>query len=212
MPSRHPKTMHRVSGHSLTHRILNLTPPQFVATNWKVWLRCMVWTWEVWTPSPGLLLYTQSSGQLNQKRIPTHTLMSTFDSFFAFPTQSNSSLKRYIAFVLSIFLVYHSPFLYMAFAHRSLAYITHVMPLHIKTLCAGRPEQAPTAPPNTLYSRWRTRTVPHSFPAFIFISVTLQSAKKYLASNTHPSCTLKTHFPLTLALSDTEWGMLSVFG
>lgn len=41
---------------------LEVTPRQLATTNWEAWRRCMVWTWQAWTLSPGLLLYISSSG------------------------------------------------------------------------------------------------------------------------------------------------------
>lgn len=134
-----PETMH-VCARARTHTTLNLTPPQLATTNWKVWRHYMVWTCQVWTPSPGLSLYTQSSGQLSQKRNQTNSWM--LYSLFAFPARLNCSSKGNTTFVRSILFM---TLLFLHFAHVLPA--SNVMPLHIKTgsQCSGRTEQAATA-------------------------------------------------------------------
>lgn len=101
-----PETMHVCAGaHTHTHATLNLTPLQLATTNWKVWRHYMVWTWQVWTPSPGLSLYTQSSGQLSQKR--NHTLAFVV----CIPCTAKLLIERKYHFVRSILfmtLLFHT--------------------------------------------------------------------------------------------------------
>ncbi len=145
--------------HTQTHTSLNRTPPQLATTNQKVWRRCMVWRWEVWTPSPGHLLYTQSSGQLSQRRIHTYILMNTL-------TVSLCSLPSSLFITLSI-----SFFTLRSCSHKSCLHHTCHAPAHYDRVCVQAGLNR--LPKQSLFQM--KKTVPHSFPAF-FIPVALQNA------------------------------------
>lgn len=139
----------------------------------------------------------------------THSL--TLYSLSAFPAQLNCSLKRTYPFCAS-HLIYDTPFSHFALcSHKYCLHHTCRAPAHSDSEFR-QDWTGSDSTPNSLYSRWRTRTVAHSFPAFTFIPVALQNAQKYLASTINSSCTLKTPVFPSRCLRDAEWGKQSVFG
>lgn len=187
-----------------THTTLNMTPPQLASNYWNVWWRGTVWTWQVWTPSQGFLMYTLILESRSQRRIQ-YTLRDTLD-LLCIPNKTKLLNERTYSFCA---LIHDTP------CFHTWLLLPEVLPAscHATTHNDSDFRQDWTgysSTPHRLYSTWRAGTMVHLFPGFTFIPVTCRMhGNTWQTQPIHPTLSKKPN--LTLPLWHTEWGRHSVF-